>query len=103
MDLGLVFGSHLCKNKTNHKNNFFFFFFFFFFLISKKTNILKVGGSSQKYTGSGQKEPTNQKTQKPKNYLLPNQVRKSTTEFVLTTLDTLAQVHKLVTKFDLSF
>ena len=76
--------------------------YLFIFFISKKTNILKEGEvprSTQEVDKRNQ--PT--KTQKPKNYLLPNQVRKSTTEFVLSTLDTLAQVHKLVTKFDLIF
>ena len=38
---------------------------------------------------------------KKKNYLLPNQVRKSKTEFVLSTLYRLAQVHKLKTKLAL--
>ena len=37
----------------------------------------------------------------PKNYLLPSQVKKSITEYVLSTLYRLAQVHKLVTKLAL--
>ena len=43
------------------------------------------------------------KKQKPKNYLLPNQVRNSTTEFVLSSLYMLAQAHNLVIKLALIF
>ena len=74
----------------------------FFFLISKKTNIIKEGevpNSTQEVDKWNQ--PT--KRQKPINYLQPNQVRKSATEFVLSSLDTLAQAHKLDTKFDFNF
>ena len=75
---------------------------FFFFFDQQKTYILekgKVPSSTQEVDKRNQPN----KRQKPINYLLPNQVRKSTTEFVLSSLDTLAQAHKLVTKFDLIF
>ena len=55
-----------------------FFFSSFFFLISKKTYILekgKVPSSTQEVDKMNQPN----KKQKPINYLLPNQVRKSTT------------------------
>ena len=75
---------------------------FFFFLISKKTNILK---EREVHSSTQEVDKRNQpiKKQKPISYLLPNQVRKSTTEFVLSSLDTLTQAHILVTKFDLIF
>ena len=63
-------------------------------------------GSSQKYTQRvNKKEPTKQKqkTKAQNNYLLPNQVMNSTTEFVLSSLDTLAQAHKLVIKLAFIF
>ena len=39
---------------------------FFFFFYQQKDKYIKSRGSSQKYTGSGQKEPTNQKNTKAK-------------------------------------
>ena len=74
----------------------------FFFLISKKTNILEQGEVPSSTQEVGKRNQPNKK-QKPKSYLLPNHVRKSITEFVLSSLDTLAQAHKLVTKFYLIF
>ena len=68
-------------------NNFFFTpikFSLHFFFDQQKDKYIKRGEVS---SGTQEVDKRNQltKTQKPKNYLLPNQVRKSTTEFVLTT------------------
>ena len=75
----------------------------FFFFDQQKNRYYRWRESSQEYTGCGQKEPTKQKTKAQYNYLLPYQVMNSTTEFVLSSLNTLAQAHKLVTKLALIF
>ena len=67
-----------------------------FFFISKNR---KVPMSTQDVDKGSQPN----KKQKPNNYLLLNQVRNSTTEFVLSTLYTLAQAHRLDTKLALIF
>ena len=68
--------------------------------LSVKSKYYKDRKISQEYTDHEQKgaktKPYKKQTQKP--YLLPNQVRKSKTEFVLSTLYRLAQIHKLETK-----
>ena len=73
------------------------------FFLSVKSKYYKDRKRSQVYTGCEQKgdktKPYRKQTQKP--YLLPNHVRKSKTEFVLSTLYRLAQVHKLETKLAL--
>ena len=77
----------------------------FFFFLSAKNRYYRLRESSQEYTRSGQKGPTKKKL-KPKNqknYLLSNQVRNSTTEFVLSSINPLAHAHKLVTKLALIF
>ena len=64
----------------------------------------KFPGVHRKWTkGTTQKEtkPKNQKT--TENYVLPNQVRNSTTELVLSSMNPLAHAHKLVTKLALIF
>ena len=76
--------------------------FFFFFFDQQKTDILEEGKVPRSTLEVDKRNQPNKK-QKPINYLLPNQVRNSTTEFVLSSLDTLAQAHKLVTKFALIF
>ena len=76
--------------------------FFFFFNQQKKTDILEEGEVPWSTHEVDKRKQPNKK-QKPKNYLLPNQGRNSTTEFVLSSLNTLAQAHKLVTKFALIF
>ena len=64
----------------------------------------KFPGVHRKWTkGSTQKKTKTKKPKKKKNYLLPNQVRNSTTEFVLSSINPLAHAHKLVTKLALIF
>ena len=66
------------------------------FFLSVKSKYYKDRKSSQEYTGheqKGAKKSSQEQTQKP--YLLPNQVRKSKTEFVLSTQYMLAQVKKI--------
>ena len=75
---------------------------FFFFFDQQKTNIIDEG-KVPRSTQVVDKRNQPHKKQKPKNYLLPNQVRNSTIEFVLSSLNTLAQAHKLVTKIALIF
>ena len=84
--------------------------YFFFFLINKKQiyKHTKTRGREQKNPGihgsctKGHLSTNSNKTKNPpKNYLLPNHVKKSTTECVLSTLCRIAQDHKLVTKLAL--
>ena len=78
-----------------------------FFFYQQKTNIIdegKIPRSTQEV--DKRNYPKRNKTKKPKtteNYVLPNQVRKSTTELVLSSMNPLAQAHKLVTKLALIF
>ena len=78
---------------------------FFFFFDQQKTNIIdegKIPRSTQEVDKrDNPKRNKNQKT--TTNYILPNQVRNSTTELVLTSMNPLAQAHKLVTKIALIF
>ena len=87
---------------------------FFFFFIDKKQiyKYTKIRGREQKNPeihGTCTKGLLNTKQQqnketapkKKKNYLLPNHVKKSTTECMLSTVCRLAQDHKLVTKLAL--
>ena len=72
------------------------------FFLSVKTYIIdegKVPRSTQDVDKGSQPN----KKQNPKNYLLPSQVRNSTTKFVLSFLYTLAQAHRLDTKLALIF
>ena len=75
---------------------------FFFFFDQQKTDIIDEG-KVPRSTQVVDKRNQPHKKQKPKNYLLSNQVRNSTTEFVLSSLTTLAQAHKLITKLALIF
>ena len=70
---------------------------FFFFLSVKSKNIKwKFPRSTQDVD---KRKPTHKRHERnPKPYLHPNHVRKSKTEFVLSLLYRLAQVHKLETK-----
>ena len=102
------------QRKYNMKPSFMVFYLFdrkkrpynkvpsIFFFYQQKTDIIdreKVPRCTQEVD----KRKQTDKKQKPENYLLPNQVRNSTTEFVLFSLNTLAQAHKLVTKIVLIF
>ena len=73
-----------------------------FFFDQQKTDIIDRGKVLRRTQEVDKRKQTDKK-QKPENYLLPNQVRNSTTEFVLSSLNTLAQAHKLVTKIVLIF
>ena len=85
---------HSLYTPRNTLNNFFF--------LSVKTDIIDEG-KVLRSTQDVDKGSQPNKKQKPKNYLLHNQVRNSTTEFVLSTLYMLAQAHKLDTKLALIF
>ena len=84
------------KNKKYSMVDFFFFFY------QQKTDIIDEGKVPRSTQDVDKRNQPNKK-QKPENYLLPNQVRNSTTEFVLSSLNMLAQDHKLVTKLALIF
>ena len=84
--------------------------FFFFFLIDKKQiyKEIQIKGSKTEETLSTRvvykrdlEHLQQRKRNPPKNYLLPNHVKKSITECVLSTLYRLVQDHKLVTKLAL--
>ena len=77
--------------------------FFFFFLISKNRYFIDEREVPKSTQGVDTKNHPIKKTRDKENYLLPNQVKKSTTEFVLSSLNILAQAHRLVTKLALIF
>ena len=79
------------------------FFFFFLSIKSKYINNQNKETRSEepRNTRDVYKRALEHKQQQNKNYLLPNQVKKSTIEEVLSTLCRLAQNHELVTKLAL--
>ena len=60
----------------------FYYVIFFSFFNQQKTDIIDGGKVPKSTQGVDKKEPTKQKTKAQYNYLLPNQVMNSTTEFV---------------------
>ena len=66
---------------------------FFFFLISKNRYFIDEREVPKSTQGVDTKNHPIKKTRDKENYLLPNQVKKSTTEFVLSSLNILAQGH----------
>ena len=78
-------------------------YLFIYFFISKNRYFIDEREVPKSTQGVDTKNHPSKKTRDKKNYLLPNQVKKSTTEFVLSSLNILAQAHKLVTKLALIF
>ena len=76
-------------------------FFFFFYQQKRYYRKREVPRSTQGV--DTRNHPSKKTKDKKKNYLLPNHVKKSTIEFVLSSLNMLAQAHKLVTKLALIF